>query len=752
MAREARSKPYRQLVLWTLGFGAWLSIIVPSASAQVSLTLSESSVQHPASVFATIELTRIGGSTRATMTATQNGSLVSFPAITLQVPPIGPPTVSRTVIIRTTQNVDSATSVVLRVAGEACLGPNIGACPDIISFSDEQTLTVRPQDPPPVCLPKEDAACRLRVDVSPVFPQLGDTVSLRPNVSGGPGGLPAFEWTVTGPNGRSIEVSLDDSPESPSPSDVIFSPEDAGLHRVRARISFCDGERIRSICDDELFINVRPRPSFPFPFIPSTRMRFHYVPSAAHQAVLQDDRIPVDVWASVDEIHIGTRTLDSGVLVSGTVNGPTGGIKALVRISPRATAMPVVEAFSGADGVYSTRVPSPLPFDNGPYDVMIVPEDSSLPSMRFVEQTPADLNGAYQLTQGDTATARVFEADGVPADGAVVAWGTGDLIGTIVTTDPTGQATGFLRTGEGKLSLDVVLPDASPSPDLTLAGDVFLSPGVLLDVRASSLPTVTLEGTLRRADGSLYSNGKVLFVTSGPLPNAGTLSVDGGPTISLLGQVRQQANADDAGRVSVALPRGKYDVVVLPTAEVDPQEEGIGVFALDLSGGSPAPSPTWSMAPVVSSDVNVSVFFGNVVEGVRIVATTRGVHGRGQGGAQAITDSAGNAALRLVDGLSYDVMIDPPPDQPLGRVYTSLMGGSSSLEVALVRAVTLRGTLQLATGERPPGIGVRAFCTECGTGQVPGRPMGESVSGPAGEIAVRVPAPSIFAPVITVVP
>lgn len=596
----------------------------------------------------------------------------------------------------------------------------------------------------------------MAISTDPLFPQLGEPITARLTFFTFPSGPTSYDWKVTGPGETNIEVTTKlEFPDPEHAREVEFFAEKAGIHEISVKVSIVEGQSpqtsVEHFCDDDkLVVNVRPQP-VPIFGIPSARLRFSYFPDPSLPSLPQDDLILVDTWSLVDEIYLGTRTIDAGTAVSGSLRNGSQGVAAYIRITPRSGGRRV-EVFSDSTGEYSARVPS-----TGIFDVLIVPQDLPFASVLLPGQTHDDLNAGYEVTSGDPVTIEVIDSGGNAVENALVAWATGQLVNTVVTTDADGTAAGFLRTSEGPLSMELVLPDQSSFPGLTLSpeGNVSVSPGDSLEVEVANIPTVNVTGTLNHADGSPYGNGQILFVSKAPLDNSGSLSVDGGSPVSLSGQLRRRVNADSAGQVSVELPRGMYDVVVVPTSEVNPDAEGASQFALDVLPGAPPTPPTWSLAPVEASSFSVSEIGGDVLEGIKLVATAQGFHGVGaQIQEGATSDAMGNATLELVDGMTYDLVVDPPPTLTtmISRFYADVVGGNSSVDIRLIRAVLLRGRLQLPTGEPAREVVVHAFCTRCTPGQVPDRPLHEVVTLINGEYTLRVPAPSVIPPIIEVTP
>lgn len=514
----------------------------------------------------------------------------------------------------------------------------------------------------------------------------------------------------------------------PSGRSIHFVATAAGPHAVRVVGSvsnvICDGDAVTFAVVDAS--------------APSVRYRLRYAPLADQPAPPQEDPAALIVSGSADVV-LPARTLDPGFVVTGALTGPGGApVGAYLHLTPADGGAGLV-LVAGPNGAYAGRLPS------GRFDVVVVPYDGALAPLRRVDQTAEALDQGYVLDAGATLSGVIRAGDSSPVAGARVRVAAGTLPATVATTEPDGSFSARFRPSAGPLVLEVVPPPGSGLPELRLdaAAGVTLVGGESVEVTYAIVPTVVLAATASDAAGAPLPGARLTFVARS-VAAGGALSVDGGAATALAPAIRAQAVADGTGALAVLLPEGEYDVVVEPPAGASGQ--GLGRASLDLRGGAPASPPVFSTSALADFRVTVLTPGGAVVEGARVGASSRGIHGVGVGVASvAMTNTMGAATLRLAPGVVYDVRIEPPRAVPgVARAFGAAMATGPTgqgMTFKLPAAVEVAGELLFSTGVGQPGVHVQASCDVCPAGLVSGSVVAETTTGAGGRFLLRLPSP-----------
>jgi hypothetical protein len=464
-------------------------------------------------------------------------------------------------------------------------------------------------------------------------------------------------------------------------------------------------------------------------------VRLRYTPPPGALLPPQDDPTPVTVYGGADSAA-GTRQLDPGSPITGTVTGPSGALGAELRLSPAGGRAQLV--YAGADGAYSARIV------NATHDVTVVPYDYSLAPARYPDQGLAALDTGFTLDAGDEVTGVVVGPGNAPVANAWVAVATGDLPPALAKTAADGSFTAHARGALGPLRVSVVPPGGTGLARLDAGEDAGLAPaGGPLELRLPDVAVADVSLAVKTSGGAPLPGARVTFVASSL---GGGSVVQGGMSHAAVAGARVTVTADGAGAASAALPYASYVVVVEPP-ENAPAGEGVAVSALDLSTGPPG--GTVGLASAASPIVTVKVVGpdGLPVAGARVSARGRGVMGVAtELAAQGDTDDVqGAVGLPLTGAMAWEIVVEPPATMALARTSATLPAGAGggTTTVTLAKAVRLSGKVEAPGSGGVPGVRVAAHCVVCAPGQDPAVPLAETASSVGGVFELRLPDPGV---------
>jgi hypothetical protein len=442
----------------------------------------------------------------------------------------------------------------------------------------------------------------------------------------------------------------------------------------------------------------------------SKRYRFRFIPAPGDNAPIQERSYEIPGGAAFDLQTIG---LDGGVPVSGIVRDSGAvPIAAYLRFTLVGGDGTPVEAFSDQTGSYVARL------SNAAYDVLVVPTDPNASGALFPNRVAGTLND-LTLPVAATVTGTVLDGGGQPIAGARVSLRVGGVPSSLGTTD--GAGAWALKTVTGAATaVTVTPPDGSGLPRLELP------PGAGLLAASASPLTI-------RYSASLTSRALGFGVR-------GTVTPQGGSALAASGELRLTATADGAGDVAgVTVPEAGYDVILRPATG-----GLVTVSAIDVTAGQPSPTVLSLLAPGTIVGRTLDGTLGQ--EGIRVIGSPRGLlASEAAAAAMASSGADGGFSLPVVgDGL-YDLTLQPLTSSfARARVtgVTAPAGGEMSalMDVALERAISVRGRVALPGANGSAGITVLVLCDGC-TGLAATTPIADDVSVAGGYFDVAIPDP-----------
>jgi hypothetical protein len=566
---------------------------------------------------------------------------------------------------------------------------------------------------PPDAKGAQDAApsCAVHVSVSPPGPLAPVVLAATASVTGATSFV-TLTWSVAGPDGDVDFQFLDTSKLRISFAAPVPGPYVVGVTAI-------DGGRTCFV--DPATVNVGAAGAN------VATLRLRYTPPPGQGTPPQDDAAVVQVPGGADYALPARRVLVGGVSVAGTILGPAGALPSYLRLD--ATFAGTLDVYTDAAGRFAAAVP-PTGFV-----ALVVPYGALVAPKRFAVQLASDLSRGFLLDAGDAVSGTLLDGAGAPVAGARVALGAGTLPPIVVTTAGDGGFAGRLRAGEGPLALaavtDIDRIDVAPALALQLAA------GASVELRLSAAERVPVALTATSSGGAPLPGARVTLAAAEVAPG-GTVRVNGGAATACAASARVVATAGDGGALPpLSLPRAKWTATVEPPLGSD---DVIGTTSFDLTAAAP-PAAVASAAPRPTR-IGVRAR-GAAVAGATVIAVARGLHGAGAGAtALGATDAGGDVVLRLVPGMTYDVIVDPPAGARLARARATLDGDTTASTVFVAPALLLTGTLVYPFGSGQAGVRVEAFCSApCPAGQDPALPLAETVTGPGGAFALLVPDP-----------
>lgn len=587
-----------------------------------------------------------------------------------------------------------AHAALIALVAAACASPDTGdggPFPDGGPRPDAGLPDARSPDAGPP-IPDAMPRCSVSIGISPAIPVAGDTPIVAIAVRGGATGFVTMEWRVTGPPGDVATRALDPDGLRISFVAPLPGPYIVGGNAMSGTM-LCEVPPVivNVLADDQ----------------ETSDIRLSYVPLPGQDAPPQVDREVMSLRGGADYALPAARILERGTPIAGTLNGPEGGLAAYLRVDRG-------ELFADAAGKFRGVVLA------GSHDVLVVPY-GAVPAQRFlgVQQL-----AAFAIDGGDEVSGRVLDASEQPVAGARVAVAAGDLPPLVASTESDGRFTTRVRAQAGPLSLSVVAPDGGR---LAATGASFAA-GATVEARLAEQALVPVALVARTSAGQALAGAVVTFSTAAA--PGGSLTVGTASDAGAASFRRTVVSGVDGSLPQLALPAGRVSVAVMP-----PPGTGDVLGFLEIDGATPPPSV--ATAAPLAEVVTVTDRDGDAVVGARVIAVARGARGVGAGLASSATSGATGAALvgGIVNGMTYDVLVDPPPGERLARGRASWVGGTGGVSVVLGPAIELTGKVLLPSGIGQPGVRVEA--------RLEGQPavLAETISGAGGFFSLWLPDP-----------
>lgn len=522
----------------------------------------------------------------------------------------------------------------------------------------------------------------------------------------GSSGLHFLEWSITR-GGERIEPTLE-----ADRTRARFTPDEPGPYRI-AVTGTVGGSSCTPALTDANAISAGTA------FV-DYRLRIVPPPGSDAAPQIQPVELPMG-----SDYSLASVVLERGHLAEGTITAAGAPVAAYLRATRIDDPVPAtVEAFAGDDGRYALRLA------DGTYRFRVVPRDPGI-APHEITASVDELGGAVELSAGVTVAGAVTR-DGAPVPGAQVSLVVDGVPSSLATTGADGGFAAQVQQGF-ELSIHVAPPAGSALPALALSEvGADLAGGAALAIDYAAAAPVAVDAIVEGPDGPLAGARTVWM--AGDLPDAATASVDGGAPAAMRGRVRRAVTATAAGRVTVSLPRGSYQVAIQTS-------DGLtGLAAVDLSAGAPATIAVPAPATIEGRLVDA----GGVPLSGAVRARPRGaLAAAALGTASATIGADGTFALEVAGGVVFDLSLLPDEGRA-GRVFleaTTVAGAPLALgDVAAPAAVTASGKLLLPGGEPVAGARLSLLCADCG-GLEATRPLAEAVTDAAGRFSLRAADP-----------
>jgi hypothetical protein len=421
-----------------------------------------------------------------------------------------------------------------------------------------------------------------------------------------------------------------------------------------------------------------------------------------------------------------TITLDSGTPVSGTLHGPSGGVKGEVRFIGQ-NAAPDAVTTTGNDGSFTLAVLGAVN-----YTPLLIPASPLLAPHLGVATSGVMLaspSATFDVTAGATVTGTIVDGAPTPAgvNGAHVTMRVGDLPSGVGQADASGAFTLHAEPATYTLSFG-----AHDWPEATREGVDVPAAGTSMTI-AYTVGRVAVGGSVVASNGTTPIPGARVTITSHPLGDIATVGI-GGAMLAAQGRVARVEVTDGNGALpAMQLPLGTYDIIVEPpgpTAATD----GLTAITKVLGGAA-----TWTL---------------KLDPPVTLTGTVRGPTGQGFAGAQVTaielvglgaaptTTTDGNGVYRLTVGRGAPVqlVVDPPASVNLAGVRQKLDAGTTAApDVALGPGLQVSGVVQAPTTTQSvvPLVRVDALCTSCDSTA----PVASAISDGNGNYKLYLPDP-----------
>jgi hypothetical protein len=582
-------------------------------------------------------------------------------------------------------------------------------------------------------------SCTVFYSIQPAQPALGDEVQLTAQVEEGDlSGTREFAWSVLRSD-RPLELA------NPGQQIVEFVADQAGVYKVAVEATV-DGVDCIPASDE---FNVLA------PGARSERFRLRVIPPPEQAAAPPQDT-EVQLFGGAAEYSVDEVAIAAGTEVTGVSLGPDD---APIPAYLRARALDAgdgpplySEAFASEDGAYALRL------RDADHELLVVPDDPSLPPYRHASLALGDFELATKVQPSDTFTVSVRSGADAPVVGARVSLVADGVPSSVATTGEDGQAE-LKITAErkgGAVTVTVVPADTDGLPQLELpvseGATLAAGPGDIGVVYDPSLTARQVEPAVVLAGGGPADGARVTWVAR-RLAGAGTITIAGG-SHAAIGVVRRTALATAGAMEPTLLPEAIYDAVVEPPDDAPRDTQATSVTEVDLRQGSPDPAQLGLAAPARLLGRVLAPGGEESVAGVRIQAAPRtGVLlGAPRAGATAITGEDGSFTLLVAARGEYELTADGAPLRQ-GRVRIHVTApqpdGSVDLEaIELPRVLRASGVIVVASGgPTVAGAHLQLFCESCGP-EGSALPVGETVTDDVGRFFLTAPDPGADPPAV----
>jgi hypothetical protein len=585
--------------------------------------------------------------------------------------------------------------------------------------------------------PDGGVQCQYSVTVDPLAPVVNETVTLRVEWVGSdcaPDPQDGYAWTVRGPEQDPITPTLRQQGRI-----AELTPTRSGTYTIEVAVN--DLYQSQPVLLSRS-VSVSDPAGMQRTFV------LRLTPPLQTDLPRQQQILVVTGGTPLSERMV---SLDEGVLVSNTLQGPTGPVGGYLRFVQQ-----------GFQLYREVRVPSSGAFQlamlsGALYDVVIIPDGAEpAPVLLQGYGVPTLLDSqTFQLDAGEAVVGYVVDAQESGVGGARVGLRSSGLPSGVGTTDPY-DGRFVLRARPGPQAFEVA-PAAGcglPTVRVPQGAGIELQAGVALGLRLKySLGAPQTPELVVRAgpagQGAPVADARVTLEAT-DLGPVGTVTVtrDGSPvaTLDASGIHRVTAVTDAQGRLpAVSLPAGRYRAVVEPPAGATPGYGTTVIEELVIGGGAPA-SQVLSLAPPTLLQGWVIDDLDSPVEDVRVVAITRA----GVGSAtETFTDTAGYFSLEVVAGARYEVRLSPPAGgRALARRVLPavtpaapshlLQGAGPAGELVLPAGLSVSGQVLFQSGGLG-GVLVQAIPSD-----LPGEPvLAETVTDLNGAFTLVMPDPGV---------
>ncbi len=542
--------------------------------------------------------------------------------------------------------------------------------------------------------------------VASANPAVGQPVEVTASVEGNSFGLQEFTWTID------LGGVIQSITELADPVDRIsFTPQEAGPYRVLVE-GTVGGDSCTPATLNVGVVATGAR-------VASYRMRV----MPAGGAPMQD--VSIDVYGGADSV-LPVSVLAPGDIATGRILDAGGaGVSAYVRARLRDSTSPAdYEAFSNGTGDFSMRLPP------GRFDVLVVPQDGSLPAALFSDRAPAEIGTTLSLLAPTTVSGRVLDASGSGLAGARVSLLVDGARSTEATTAANGSFS-VLATGSSLTGLAVAPPPSSGMPSLraeALSGQTVNSASDVV-IRFSN-PSISATVDISDSVGAPMPGAHAEWRAD--LPAAGT--VNAGSVEAVAGTLRVEATADGSGRVQSSLVARTSSLVVRST-------DGSEARIMSDIPWATAPISALSLQTLVTVPVATSVL-DTGAGGANVEASPMGLLAPQTAPTRSTTIADGSTSLALIQGGSYRLTVGHPTGGQHAQFLTNVQAGSIG-PIALPGTVLAQGQIAIGSPtESGAGAQVRLYCDDC-TGADAERVHASAVADETGRFTFRVSDPGV---------
>jgi hypothetical protein len=585
-------------------------------------------------------------------------------------------------------------------------------------------------------------SCTASFSKQPLQPRPGDEIQLTAQLDEGDlSGFETFSWTVL----RSRQpLEIADADEEV----IEFVADEVGIYTVELNASVGGQDCIGESRDFNVVADGARSATF--------RLRVLPADSAA-----PPQETSVQLWGGTSEYSVDHVLLEPGTEVSGVSRDASD---APIPAYLRARALDAgegpplySETFASEDGAFALRL------RDADHELLVIPDDPSLPPYRHASLTLGDFAVAAKVQPADTFAVSVRSgADGaVPVVGARVSLVVGGVPSSVATTGDDGQAELQVtaeRVDGGAVSVTVVPPDADGLPrlELPVSEGVILpsGPGEIGIVYDPSLTARQVEPAVVLAGGGAADGSRVTWIAR-PMAGAGTVTIAGG-SHAATGMVRRTALAPAGAMTPTLLPEAIYDAVIEPPDEAARDTQATNVTEVDLRSGAPDPAELGLAAParLVGRVLAPGEEEPVARAGVRVQATPRTglLLGAPRAGATDITGEDGSFTLLVAAGGEYELTADGAPLRQ-GRVRIHVTapepGAAAELDaIELPRVLRATGVIAVASGgDSVAGAHLQLFCETCGP-EGGALPVGETLTDDVGRFFLTAPDPGVDPPAL----